>query len=170
MRAAALALLVLVLGGAEAPAQATGTIAVQAGVVTEALAITRTKALAFGAVLPGVVATVNPRSSSSAGEFEVSGLRRADFIATFTLPTQLTVGPYSMPIAFGPQAGCQDKDARGSCKYFDPAIPFAGQISNKPAPQNRFFFWIGGTVTPAAAQQPGYYRATIALQVAYTGS
>lgn len=170
MRAATLAAMLLTLATSGAQAQETATIAARAAVVAEALAITRTKALAFGAVLPGVATTVNPRTSVNAGEFEISGLRRANFIATFTLPTQLTVGPYAMPITFGPQAGCQDKDTRGSCKYFNPAVPFTGQISNKAAPQNRFFFWIGGTVTPAAAQQPGFYRATIALQVAYTGA
>jgi hypothetical protein len=151
-------------------AQAAASIGVQAGVATEALAIVRTRALEFGPVLPGIVTTVNPRTAANAGEFELRGMRRADFTATFTLPAALTVGPHSMPITFGAQSGCQDKDARGACRYFDPRAPFTGQIANRPAPQNTFFFWLGGSVAPAADQQPGLYRGTITLQVAYTGA
>jgi hypothetical protein len=151
-------------------AQAAASIGVQAGVVTEALTIVRTGALEFGPVLPGIATTVNPRTAANAGAFELRGMQRADFTATFTLPAALTLGAFSMPIAFGPQSGCQDKDARGSCRYFDPRAPFTGQIANRPAPRNSFFFWLGGTVTPAANQQPGLYRGTITLQVAYTGA
>ena len=167
-RLAVCALLMLPAG--RAAAQSAGTIGVQAGVVTDALSVAGTKALEFGAVLPGVATLVNPRTSTSAGEFAVRGGRRLAFTATFTLPTELAVGPYTMPIAFGAQSGCQDKDTKGNCKFFDPRVPFTGEISNKAPPQNTFFFWVGGTVTPAAAQQPGFYRAVITLQVAYTGS
>lgn len=155
---------------AAAAAQSAATIGIQAGVSTEALTIVRTKALEFGPVVPGIATTVNPSSSVNAGEFELRGLRRAGFTATFTLPTELTVGPFSMPVTFDAQSGCQDKDTKGNCKFFDPRVPFTGQIGNKPVPQNTFFFWIGGTVTPAAGQQPGFYRGTITLQVAYTGA
>jgi hypothetical protein len=170
VRRFAVGLALLIAAPAVVAAQSSATIGVQAGVSTEALTIVRTKALEFGPVLPGIAAVVNPRTSVNAGEFELRGLRRADFTATFTLPAELTVGPFAMPIAFGAQSGCQDKDTKGNCKFFDPRVPFTGQIGNKPAPQNTFFFWIGGTVAPAAGQQPGFYRGTITLQVAYTGT
>jgi hypothetical protein len=151
-------------------AQANGTVGVRAVLSTVPLAIVSTSPLDFGPVLPGIATSVNPRTGLNAGEFAVQGLRRADFTATFTLPTELAVGPYTMPIVFGAQSGCQDKDTRGACKFFDPRVPFTGQIANRAAPQNTFFFWLGGTVTPAAGQQPGFYRGTITLQVAYTGA
>jgi hypothetical protein len=167
-RGAALALLLLALP--PALAAQTGSVAVRLAVVTDALSIARTADLDFGPVLPGVATTVNSRTGVNAGEFEVRGARRADFTATFTLPVALTVGPYWMPITFNAQSGCQDPNDKGSCKFFDPRVPFAGRINNKAAPQNTFFFRIGGTVTPAVGQHPGVYRGTIALQVAYTGS
>jgi hypothetical protein len=155
---------------AAAAAQANATVGVRAILSTEPLAIVSTSSLDFGPVLPGIATTVNPRTGLNAGEFAVQGLRRADFTATFSLPTELAVGPYAMPIVFGAQSGCQDKDTRGACKFFDPRVPFTGQIANRAAPQNTFFFWLGGTVTPAVGQQPGFYRGTITLQVAYTGA
>lgn len=170
MRGVALCIGLALAAPAGAAAQAAASIGMQAVVITEALAIVRTGALDFGPVLPGIATTVNPRTAANAGEFELRGMRRAEFTATFTLPAALTLGPFSMPIAFGAQSGCQDKDTRGSCRYFDPRASFTGQISNRAAPRNTFFFWLGGTVTPAANQQPGLYRGTITLQVAYTGA
>lgn len=170
MRRLALGIALLVAAPSAADAQANASVGVRAVLATEPLAIVSTSSLDFGPVLPGVAATVNPRTGLNAGEFAVQGFRRADFTATFTLPTQLAVGPYTMPIVFGAQSGCQDKDTRGACKFFDPRVPFTGQIANKAPPQNTFFFWLGGTVTPAAGQQPGFYRGTITLQVAYTGA
>lgn len=169
-RAAALALLLALPTPALARAQATDAIAVQLAVSTDLLVVVASRPLEFGAVLPGVATTVDPRTAANAGEFELRGLRNAEFTATFTLPAALTVGPFSMPITFGPTSGCQDKDDKGSCKYFDPRVPFTGRIANRNAPRNAFFFRLGGTVTPAAAQQPGFYSGTIVIEFAYTGN
>ena len=161
MRCLALGLAVAAAAPAAVGAQSAASIGVHAGVSTEALTIVRTTPLEFGPVLPGVAATVNPRTAANAGEFELRGLRRAQITATFSLPTELTVGPYSMPIAFNGQSGCHDKDTRGSCKFFDPRVPFTGEIGNKPVPQNAYFFWVGGTVNlrgENASRKPGRHR------------
>lgn len=166
----ALAALLAVALPEGAAAQALGAVAARATVAADALVVTATRPLEFGVVVPGVGTTVNARTSLAAGEFDLHGAPRAEFTATFTLPTELTLGAYSMPIAFGAQSGCQDRDDKGNCKYFDPRVPFTGRIANKAAPENTFFFRLGGTVSPAALQQPGTYRGTIAVVVAYTGN
>lgn len=168
-RTAAIALLAL-LAAPPAGAQASAVIATRASIVTGALSIVATSPLLFGTVIPGAATTINAQTGLTAGEFELRGARRAEFVATFTLPATLTNGPFTMPIAFTAQSGCQDPNDKGACKFFDPRVPFTARINNKAAPQNTFFFRIGGTVTPALIQQPGSYRGTITLQVAYTGN
>jgi hypothetical protein len=44
------------------------------------------------------------------------------------------------------------------------------RIRNQNYPNNTFYVWIGGTVSPSAAQNPGVYLGTIQLSVAYTGN
>jgi hypothetical protein len=170
MRALAAAAVLAVALPAGAAAQAAAPLAVRVGVGHEVLAVAASRALDFGVVVPGVATTVNPRTAVNAGEFEIRGERGVEFTATFVLPAELVLGPHRMPIGFGPQSGCENRTGTGQCSYFDPRVPFTGRISNRPVPRNTYFFRLGGTVTPAAGQQPGRYRGTIVLELAYTGN
>ncbi len=171
MRRFAFAVLLAAALPRAAAAQSANTIAIRLAITDVALTVVTTRPLEFGAVVPGVATTVDPRTAATAGEFELRGLRNAEFTATFTLPAELRVGPFGMPVSFGPQSGCGDRDDRGSnCRYFDPRVPYTARIANRPAPRNAYFISLGGTVAPAVGQQPGFYRGTIVIEFAYTGN
>jgi hypothetical protein len=127
--------------------------------------------LAFGVVPVGTATTVNPRTSANAGEFEIHGTPNAEISVTVSLPAALRVGAFSMPVSFGAQGACyRNRDQQPACTYFNPAAPLVTRLRNKAFPDNALFVWVGGTVTPAAAQFPGIYRGTITLTAAYTGN
>jgi len=126
----------------------------------------------FGTVTPGTPVTINPQTSANAGEFEFHGNRNAQINATFTLPTQLTTGTggYTMPITFGANTACRRNTAvQGGCTRFNPATGFTARLRNQNPPNDTYFVWMGGTVSPAAGQHPGVYRGTITVTAAYTG-
>jgi hypothetical protein len=76
-----------------------------------------------------------------------------------------------MPITFGARAGCARARAQQRrCTYFDPSTTWVDRIRNRRTPNDTYYLWIGGTVTPSAGQFPGIYRGTITLTVAYTGN
>ncbi len=128
--------------------------------------------LAFGTVVPGTPVTVNPRTSTAAGKFVLHGARNAQFSATFTLPgvLQAGVGGPTMPIAFGATAGCHDnRDRQNQCTLWNPSTPLVQRIRNTPPPNDTYFVWIGGTVSPGPTQGPGVYQGTITITAAYTG-
>ena len=54
-----------------------------------------------------------------------------------------------------------------SSTTFDPS---GGLTEFLDAASGELFVWIGGTVSPAAAQPAGVYTATIVLDVVYTGN
>ena len=85
----------------------------------------------------------------------------------FVLPANLSFGINTMPISFANgDAGWNPADASGTAAGFDPN---AGTAENLSA-TGFGYVWLGGTVTPAAAQAPGVYTANVALDVVYTGN
>lgn len=165
-------LAVAMLAPVEGAAQA-ASINVQVEISTTALSIATVQDLDFGTVLPGSPTSLDPRAAATAGEFELHGARGAEIMVTFTLPSNLVVGPHQMPIAFGITSGCHVPlfgGLRFSCSAFDPNAPLITQIPNWPPPYNVRLFWLGGTVAPIPTQFPGLYRGTITLTAAYTGN
>ena len=155
-----------------ARAQATATITALAEVSNVALAVASLRDLGFGTVVPGAPVSVSPATSAVAGKFELHGARNAQFSATFTLPTALQagLGGPTMPIAFGAGAGCHyDRDQQSKCATFNPASGLIQRIRNNPPPNDSYFVWIGGTVTPGASQAAGVYQGTVTLTASYTG-
>jgi len=135
-----------------------------------ALAIGQLRSLLFGNVTPGTPVTVDGRNAS-AGQFEVQGTRNAEVAITMTLPTQLSTGFWTMPISFGPTSGCwRRQTGQNACTYWDPNTVLVQRVRNNPVPNNHLWVWIGGTVSPAAAQHSGVYTASIGLTVVYTGN
>jgi hypothetical protein len=127
--------------------------------------------LQFGTVTPGAATFLDPQVSANAGKFEIRGAQRAEIAVDITLPVALTVGPWSMPISFGANAAChRNRDQQAQCTYFDPSTTLITNIRNRNFPDNLRMIWIGGTVTPPAAQFPGVYRGSVTLTVAYTGN
>ena len=154
-----------------ARAQASAPIAVTADVSTTALSVSNTLDLRFGTVVPGTPTVINPQTNVNAAQFVVSGARNAEVSVTTTLPSALTVGPYSMPIAFGAQGGCYRRmPGQAGCTFWNPAANLTVRIRNQNPPNNHLYIWIGGTVSPDPTQHPGVYHGTVGISVVYTGN
>ncbi|MDH4045414.1 MAG: hypothetical protein OEY20_01785 [Gemmatimonadota bacterium] len=170
-------LVLLVVAGVPVTAQAqlpaTGSISVLGDVTADGLTISSATPLNFGILIPGTPTTLNARTSANAGKFDIRGARRAEFTLTLTLPTELRVGigPLNLPVTFDGTSGCQaPRDNQNSCSTYDPSTVLTARIRNQVAPDNTFFVWLGGTVSPAVGQSPGVYTAVISALVQYTGN
>lgn len=170
-RALAAVAAALVVLPAAALAQGAAQIGVAGDISTTALTVAQVSDLSFGPVIPGVPTTINPKSSASAGEYEITGNRNAEIAVTMTLPAQLSTGFWTMPISFGATSGCwRTNNAQGACTFWNPSTVLIQRIRNQNFPNNRFFVWMGGTVSPSPTQNPGMYLGNIMLSVVYTGN
>jgi hypothetical protein len=162
MTVAAAALLAL---PALAEAQATATIAAEATVLAP-IAVTDLDALAFGDVIPGVSTTIAPAATGS-GSFQLAGAGILQVALDFTLPASLShsTSASTLPISFGAGSAGVGTVAGVASATFDPAATYDANLV-----AGGLFVFIGGTVTPAVAQEAGDYAGTITLAVAYTGS
>ena len=169
-----LALARLALGTVASPLLAqTASMTASATVSDVTISIDAAQELQFGGVAPGTPTYVDPKTSATAGLFEIRGARRAEFTLSMLLPMQLTTGagPHAMPITFGAAGACyRDRSQRNQCAYYDPAITLVNRLRNDAFPNNTFYVWVGGTVSPSAAQFPGVYAGLITASVAYTGN
>jgi hypothetical protein len=158
-----------------AQTNAAASLVARLDVITTGLTATTDHQLDFGTVTPGVAATIGPRSAL-AGKFIIKGEKNLEISVAMTLPTVLVAGTNTMPISFAPDAtvgqfGCQrNQDQQTQCAQYDPRAPLVVRIRNNPAPGNTFFVWIGGKVTPAVGQRPGFYKGDITMTVTYTGN
>jgi hypothetical protein len=131
--------------------------------------------LDFGVIFPGIAKTIRP-TDATAAKLIIRGQKNAEMRVTMALPSVLVAGPYSLPISFGtsPTAGnmgCyRNQDQQSNCIQYDPRTALVQRIRNNPAPQNTFFIWLGGTVTPGAVQPPGVYKGIVTLTATYTGN
>ncbi len=152
-------------------AQLTASIGVEVQISTTALSIAQTNDIDFGAVVPGVPVTINARTNAAAGWFIIHGARNAEIAVTMTLPTQLSTGVWTMPIAFGNNSGCWRRaGGQGGCNLWNPNNVLVRRIRNNNPPNNTFYVWIGGTVTPAPTQHAGVYLGVVTLSAVYTGN
>jgi len=140
-----------------------------------AVTIGQLNGLDFGVVIPGVPTTIGPKTAL-AGKFVIHGAKNAEVRITFALPTVLAVGANSMPISFSDdpvagKLGChRNQDQQTNCTTYTPSAPLLVRIRNNPAPQNTYFVWIGGRVSPAVGQRPGTYTGSVTMSAVYTGN
>jgi len=171
-----LSLALCALPGSHLGAQAgssSALLAARVEVSNEPLVLLPTADLRFGQLVPGAPTTINPRTSASAGKFEIHGVRRAEITFDLTLPTLLRVGtgPLTMPVTFGGTSGChRTTDAQNGCTLFNPTATLTVRLRNRPPPDATYFVWLGGTVSPSPTQFPGIYSATVTATVQYTGN
>jgi hypothetical protein len=173
------ALLLSLLTVAAAPhiarAQATASFTASAIIDNTAVTIGQLNGLDFGTVLPGTPMTIGPQTAL-AGKFVLHGLKNAEVRITFTLPSLLQAGTRTMPISFADdpvlgKMGChRNQDQQGNCTAYTPSTALLARIRNNAPPQNTFFVWIGGKVSPAVGQQPGIYTGLVTMSAAYTGN
>jgi len=168
--AVALAIAVFAFPGVPLGAQSASILA-RAEVSDVVLSVLDLQELEFGTVAPGLPTVIAPQTSASAGKFEIRGAKGTEVAVDLNLPAALTVGPWSMPITFGANGAChRNRDQQAQCTYFDPSTTLVTRIRNRNFPENLQIVWIGGTVSPAAAQFPGIYQGTITLTASYTGN
>jgi hypothetical protein len=157
--------------GATPAASQLASLTATAQVDATVLSVLNVSNLEFGSVPPGVATTVDPKTAANAGKFEIRGTSGAEISVTLALPTQLVVGPWSMPLSFGSQGACyRNRDQQPQCAYFDPSASLVTRIRNRKFPDNLLIVWVGGTVNPALTQFPGVYHASVLLTAAYTGN
>jgi hypothetical protein len=131
--------------------------------------------LGFGLVVPGTPTTVGPKTAP-AGKFVIHGSKNAEVRVTFALPTVLQTGAFTMPISFADdpvagRMGChRNQDQQNNCTAYTPSAGLLIRIRNNPPPQNTYYVWIGGKVSPALGQPPGTYTGLVTLTAVYTGN
>jgi hypothetical protein len=166
-----LAVLALLLGRPSEGAAQQGAILARANLPGIALTIAGTQDLDFGNVVQGIPITVNPQTAANAGRFQLNGRPNAEFQISFTLPAALQSGALTLPIAFGPASACgRTTNVQATCTTFDPAVGRTARIRTAGPPNNNYFVWVGGTLTPAPGQPGGIYQGTITATAAYTGN
>jgi hypothetical protein len=165
-----LAAITVVALARSAGAQATGSVAARADVVTVGMTVTVLRDLNFGTVLRGVATAVQP-TAATAGAWQVTGNSNSFAVITFTLPTVLTniqaLPGSTMPITFAANAArwrrANNNPAGGNA--FNPAVGAVGRFG--PPVNPTLYVWIGGSVNPAAAAKPGIYRGTVIVTLVY---
>ncbi len=126
------------------------------------ITVTGNRALDFGTVFPGVAKTIAVAAATS-GQFQLGGQNSGNVNLTFTLPTNLVNGANNLPI--GTWTGCTSPtNTTAGCTAFTPSgTATASAFSAAGA----LWVFVGGTVTPAAAQAAGNYTGTVTLTAAY---
>ncbi|HEU5153160.1 MAG TPA: DUF4402 domain-containing protein [Gemmatimonadales bacterium] len=130
--------------------------------VFQAITVTGAQPLDFGNVFPGVAKTIGV-AAATAGRFDLTGQSSAPVQLTFTLPTDLTSGANNLPI--GTWTGCTNPtNTTTGCTTFTPSGTATGSAFGGAG---NLFVWVGGTVSPAAAQAAGTYTGTVTLTANY---
>jgi hypothetical protein len=169
------ALALLLPSWAKAQATALASFTATTTVDNTALVVGQVNGLDFGVVTPGTPTTIGPKNAL-AGKFVIHGVKNAEIQISFLLPTVLQAGTRTMPISFAddPVAGkmgcARNQDQQANCTTYTPSTVLIGRIRNNAPPQNTFYVWIGGKVSPAIGQQPGTYTGVVTLSAVYTGN
>ncbi len=159
-RVSAVLAALLSLGASAAMAQSASITATAN--VYQAMTITGARTLDFGNVFPGVAKTVGVAAATS-GRFDLTGQASANLDLTFTLPTNLTSGANNLPI--GTWTGCTNStNTTTGCTAFTPS---AAATATAFSGAGALFVWVGGTVTPGAAQAAGVYNGTVTMTGVY---
>lgn len=159
-RVSAVMAAVLSLGALPVMAQSANITAT--ATVLQAITVTGARTLDFGTVFPGVAKSVGVAAATS-GRYDLTGSNSANVNVSFTLPANLTSGANNLPI--GTWTGCYNgTNVVGSCTAFTPS---AATTATAFSGAGALFVWVGGTVTPGAAQAAGVYNGTVTMTAAY---
>jgi hypothetical protein len=124
--------------------------------------VTRVDDVRFGNVVAGVAKTVLRTDASAAGRYDIIAPPKSNLLIQFTLPAVMTgPGAATMPLSFaGTTAGYSETQSIGSQVGFSPSTGTSQRSKDGQAS-----IFLGGTVTPGAAQVAGSYTATITLNL-----
>lgn len=169
------ALVLFMPSGANAQATAPASFIATTTIDNTGLTVGQLNGLDFGVVTPGTPVTIGPKSAL-AGKFVIHGVKNAEVQISFVLPTVLQVGTQTMPISFADdpvagKMGCtRNQDQQANCTTYTPSTVMLARIRNNAPPQNTFYVWIGGKVSPAVGQLPGTYTGAVTMSAVYTGN
>ena len=157
------AALAVILSLAASAAQAQSANITATAVVFQAMTVTGARTLDFGNVFPGVAKSIAVAAATS-GRFDLTGQASANVNVSFTLPATLSDGGVNtLPI--GSYTGCTNAtNTTAGCTVFTPS---AATTATAFSGAGALFVWVGGTVTPGAAQAAGTYNGTVTLTAAY---
>jgi hypothetical protein len=151
------------VAGSVRSASAQATTPVQANVF-RVLSFSNLQNVRFQTVFPGVNKTV-PAAAPQAGQYRVNGQPNAMIAMTFTLPTDLVRNTGGDLLPVGSWTGIHNtlNNPATGVAFTPSGAPTNAQLSNI----GRRWVYIGATVSPAANQRQGNYRAVATLTVAY---
>lgn len=130
--------------------------------VAAQISVAPVRDLAFGAVIVGLPTYIGPSHPTRSGQFRVTAPPLSRVQIRLTLPSQLD-GPAgaAMPISFSNNDALHvDAGANGVPSTFNPKATRNVEVTSGTA-----FVFVGGTVTPTAAQPQGTYAGTITLTI-----
>lgn len=159
VKGALLTAAVAVFGATSASAQNSDNDVIDVlAVVDQPINVSAGADLDFGTLLPGFARTINPDNVAS-GDFAITGAAGAQVALSFALPAggNLASGGNTMPVTITAGYGAD----RTAVTAVNTAT---GGNANLDGTGNLAVF-IGGTVTPAAAQAAGSYSGTVTLPV-----
>ncbi|MDH4044925.1 MAG: DUF4402 domain-containing protein [Gemmatimonadota bacterium] len=165
--AVVLAAAAMLAAPASAQVTASDNIAVT-GTVAGGLTVTGGNDLLFGIIIPGLARTIAP-TDPGAGTFLVNGEPGASVQLTFpSLPTAIGNGTPAddIPLTLSLVYNTANNAATGTT--IDPSV--TTPTTSLEAVSGDLYIFLGGTVTPAAAQTPGGYTNTFTLQAAYVNN
>lgn len=162
-----LAVSAMLAAPASAQVTASDNIAVT-GTVAGGLTVTGGNDLLFGIIIPGLARTIAP-TDPGAGTFLVNGEPGASVQLTFPgLPTAIGNGTPAddIPLTLSLVYNTANNAATGTT--IDPSV--TTPTTSLEAVSGDLYIFLGGTVTPAAAQTAGAYTNTFTLQAAYVNN
>ena len=122
-----------------------------------------TRDLAFGSIIPGVIATVAPMDPVKSGVFDITANQGTRLRLDFTLPTRLvSAGGAQLTINFANGDAILLETAPGSTpnsqnpKSMKPYTMING---------NQLKLFLGGNVSPTGGQATGTYTGTVMLTI-----
>jgi len=151
----------LSVGVATAEAQTSATIQATATVLS-AITVTGGTDLAFGNVTPGVNKTV-AIADAGAGRFDITKAAASGVTLSFTLPTDLTSGPNTLPIGSWTGGWNTTATPAGATVF----TPSAAGTNTAVTAGTELHVYVGATVSPPAAQPAGSYSGDVTMSVVY---
>jgi len=151
----------LSLGAGALQAQTSASINATATVLS-ALTVTGASDLQFGNVTPGVNKTV-AITDAGAGRFDITKAAATGVALSFTLPTDLNSGGNLLPIGSWTGGWNTSATPAGANGF----VPGASATNTAVTAGTTISVYVGGTVSPAAAQAAGAYTGTVTMDAVY---
>jgi len=160
-RGITLLLVAAVFAGTSLGAQNSASATVSAD-VQQPITVSKTNDLTFGNVFPGLSASI-PVTSSSAAAFSIQGQAGANVNLTFTLPSTLSSGGNTLPVANWVARRNTTNSSASGTDFTPSSSATAAVLSGTGA----LYVFVGATAQPTVSQAAGTYTGTATMTVVY---